>query len=627
MLRKNLIAFLAIVICLSPTSPLVASKKLINKAWECMDYMNYSQAVSFLEQAITEDPEKEDVRTLLAFSYYRLNKYENTIKVLKQELELFPESLNALILLGYVYFQQDKIADAAAIYSDYEALLKKAQKGKIKKNLRKLKQNIAKATSKKEYQKVMSKFRKKNPNLALPHFILGLFHKYQNNSNESIRNIQMALERGYDPIACHIQLIDLEYINEDWEAGLARSQEALNQEGSQSEIFLLMGYGYYHLGETEKAVFNFKNSIKLKPYQGEAIKNLAKIYYNQDEFELAVPLLNKVHALSPYDYEANFLLKQIKAANPLLRKELNPKLTKSLIDKIELEYTYVFKTDINKVLYSMNTTFLNLVRTGELNSAKNLILNFLEIFDLSSGLNYNLAKLYELDDNLGKALKYAWRAMELKSEYDDVYSTRSSYGRHFATDLGGGSTIARLPQRSQKQKSDNKDVYDLLGGIFFKLEDFPNSLRFYEKVIEIDPDDAMSLYNLGCVHLALKDYPQAEEHWKLTIQKEKTKKQSKNKEKTSPDKLERSLVIENRLYTFEAHKSLGHLYRQRNLKEKALEEFIMAIELEPEDADLYFELGKIYIEFNNPEKADFYFEKYLYLGGKEEKVKIILKSM
>ena len=185
------------------------------------------------------------------------------------------------------------------------------------------------------------------------------------------------------------------------------------------------------------AVINFKNAIELKPYQTESLKSLAKIYYNQDELKLTIPLLKKVHTLSPHDYEANFLLKQTAAANPMLRQEIKPKLTKNIIDKMEPEYTYVFRTDINKVLYGMNTTFLYLVRARQLNSARNLILNFLEICDLSSGLNYNLAKLYELNGNLGKALKYAWRAMELKSDYADVNATGISYSLSFTSFLNG----------------------------------------------------------------------------------------------------------------------------------------------------------------------------------------------
>ena len=621
--RKFINTLLVMGICFSFYSPLAANKRLIDKAWEAMDYMNYSQAVSWLEQAITEAPEKEDVRTLLAFAYYRLRKYEEAVKTLKQELERFPQNLKAVILLGYILFQQDKIADAAAVYSDYEILLEKAQKGKIKKKLKELTQDIAKARSKDEYQSVMNKFWKEYPNLALPHFILGLFHKGQNNLDECQRNMQLALERGYDPVACHIQLIDLEYAKENWEAGLARSKEALTHMGPQAEILSLKGYGDYQMGNIEEAQVNFSRANELKPFQIEHLKNLAKIYFNQGKFELARPLLKKASALAPYDYEANFLLKQVKANNPLVLESIKLKVSTDSLEQREVWYNYVFKTNINIVLNGINAAFLNMIKAGQIYAARNMVLNFLEICDSSSELNYNLAKLYELDGNLGQALKYAWRALELRDASKASDASRSNTGRYFSTDLGFGNYSTRMPRHVRKQRQDNKDVYDLLGSIFFKLEDFPNSLQFYKKVIEIDPDDAMSHYNLGCVHFALKDYLQAEDHWKLTIQKEKKKKQKKTEKKpaSSSDKLERSLTVEDRLFSFEAHKSLGYLYIQKNSKKKALEEFLKAIEFEPEDADLYLEVGKIYFKLNNPENAEQYFKKYLYLGGKEENVK------
>ena len=87
-----------------------------------------------------------------------------------------------------------------------------------------------------------------------------------------------------------------------------------------------------------------------------------------------------------------------------------------------------------------------------------------------------------------------------------------------------------------------------------------------------------------------------------------------------------TLIVTKRPISFEAHKSLGSLYLQKNLKEKALEEFKMAVEIEPEDPEPYYEIGRIYYERNETKKAAFYFDKYLYLGGEEEKVKEILKK-
>ena len=66
----------------------------------------------------------------------------------------------------------------------------------------------------------------------------------------------------------------------------------------------------------------------------------------------------------------------------------------------------------------------------------------------------------------------------------------------------------------------------------------------------------------------------------------------------------------------------------RSIPNKALEEFKKAIELEPSDPNPYYELGKIYQAKKETKKAIFYYEKYLYLGGKKEaEVKELLKSL
>ena len=64
---------------------------------------------------------------------------------------------------------------------------------------------------------------------------------------------------------------------------------------------------------------------------------------------------------------------------------------------------------------------------------------------------------------------------------------------------------------------------------------------------------------------------------------------------------------------------------RKNAKEQALKEFIKAIELEPQDPGPYFELGKIYWKHNDKNNAMTYFDKYIYMGGDEEKVKEIIK--
>lgn len=582
---KKISLILLIILLLGAIHPfLLGEKGLIKKAQESMDFMAYEQAVRYLEQAVLADPDKKDIRVKQGFAYSRLGKHDEAIRVLEEEIALFPDDYKAFILLGYIYFNQGQLEEAAKVCHDFNAVLEKEVKGEA---LRKYSKYVL--YDKKEHlEKIRTKFQKKNPNLGLPYFILGLYHQKSRNLDKASENFILALERGYDTVECHIQLINIELIKEDWQEGLARSARALRREGNQSEYYFLMGYASYHLGETENAMLSFEKALELIPYLVDAAKNLGKIYYNQDEFGKAIPHLKKTLSLAPYDFESKFLLEDSLKGKSRQKEETKPKMSKDFVDKVNLKYKYVFRTPTNRVVNSINEYALALVRSGKLDEATSFIRSFFEIHDLSPGLNYNLAQLYNMRNQLGEALKYAWRTVELKSNF--------------------------------------KDAYDLVGNIFFKMQDFENSLQFYKKVIQIDPRDAMGHYNLGLVHSVMKDFDKAEESWKKAIGHEKLTKKGKEKKKASGDELDISLIVKARPISFDAHKSLGYLYLQRKMKDKALEEFLAAIELEPADPEPYFEIGKIHYERKDTEKATFFFDKYLYLGGKEEKVKEILKN-
>ena len=177
------------------------------------------------------------------------------------------------------------------------------------------------------------------------------------------------------------------------------------------------------------------------------------------------------------------------------------------------------------------------------------------------------------------------------------------------------------------------DAYDLLGNIYFKKGDFNKSILAYKKMIEIDPEDAMGYYNLGCANSALKEWENAEIEWKKAIKYEKELREMKERREISDHELKVSLIVVKRPISFRSNNFLGRLYLEQNLPNKALKEFEKALKLEPDDPEPYYEIGRIYeakSEFNEKYlcKAIFYYERYLYLGGeKEEEVKELLKSL
>jgi subtilisin family serine protease len=90
------------------------------------------------------------------------------------------------------------------------------------------------------------------------------------------------------------------------------------------------------------------------------------------------------------------------------------------------------------------------------------------------------------------------------------------------------------------------------------------------------------------------------------------------------DESRKSAALKRMPIYFRSYKSLGRMYLQQGFKEKALEEFLKAIELEPWIAELYFEVGKIYSKKGEKKKAVSYLEKYFIFGGREEAAKELL---
>lgn len=588
-MNKKISIILSLIFLLVSVCTVIHPKEnLIKKAHQSLDFTEYERALGYFAQALSADPDQKDVRAYQGFAYFMLGKYDDAIRVLKEELALFPDSLDASILLGHIYFNQEKYEEAVKLCQDYDELLEKALREEAKKKGLKFERKKDRDEFEENYEYFFDKVRKKNPNLGLPYFILGFHHKKSGNYDEAEESFNQAVKKGYNSVECKAQLIDMELARENWQEGLAKSRIALQVEDSKSEFYFLRGYAYYHLGEIERAVYCFDKAFKLRPYEVEAAKNLGKIYFNQNEFKKTTSLLKKVLNIVPFDYEAKFLLERSAREKSVQKKENKPKITKNIVDKVDLEYKYVFKSDINHIISVMNETALYLLKSGHLGKAIRLIRIFLKIHDLSPDLNYNLAHFYSMNNDLGKAIKYAWRVTELKKNF--------------------------------------RDAYDLVGNIFFRLEDYENAIVAFQKVIDIGPEDALSYYNLGCVYSAMEDLDNAEESWKNAISREKVRKVKK--EKTLEDELTRTVTVFKASVSAKAHDGLGRLYLQRNQSETALEHFEKAVEIEPGKPELYYEIGKIYLNQKNTKKAIYSFERYLYLGGKEEKkVKEILESI
>ncbi|MCP2606487.1 tetratricopeptide repeat protein [Candidatus Aminicenantes bacterium AC-708-I09] len=479
-----------------------------------------------------------------------------------------------------------------------------------------------------------------------------------------------ALKKGFDRIQCYVQLLDM-YINQlkffndgvEIESGLIKIHPALfeNQKVSSllakatdsfkywgPEYLYVIGLRYFEKSKGEvnsifmrRAIDFFKLTLDLSPKFKDSLFSLGAINYNISNFREAEEYFRRILYFEPENKEVKYYLEcALKKLNNSKKEESSSScpdiinLSREFIDNPDIEYKYKFHNDITYVRENINNLALEFIEKGKFKEAMKRFKNALKIYPQCPIVNYNIGWVYFWLNDYKNAEKHALIALRRKNFYTRLPDNLSKKERNELLKMSINIHVESNIPISQwnfevalKEGNYFPEDYNLLGNIYFKIKDYSRALLAFKKILEIDPKDPIGHYNLGCVYSALNDWRKAEEEWKKAIKYEKGVKRTEKREEISRSYLRVSLLVFKYPVAFRAHKSLGWLYLDRNLPDKALKEFEEAIKLEPGDPEPYYELGKIYFSKNNHKKAIYYFEKYLYLGGEKEKVKRILNSI
>ena len=620
----TLIAVLLVNSHLSYSYP--EQEDLIERADLMLDMMEYESAIMNYMKVLSQNPQQRDVRKKIGYAYYQLEKIDDALNYLREELTLFPDNRDAYDLLTYILYKFNKLHEADSFLKGLNFPVSLTEE---------------------------------NPHIGgLSCFILGMYSKENKRFDMAETYFRKAVEKGHDPVKCYVQLIDIDLVQGKLDPAVTLEgpsphrilPEALEACGLQPEFHFMNGLRYFEKAKSN--VYFFRRSIRffelaseLKPNFKEALFNLACISYNFNDVSKASEYFLKILEIEPEDADVKFYLdccrkKLDKSLDKKLISEQCPKwieLSREFIDNPDREYEYKYHNDIEFVFENIIYLALEYVRVGRFQKALKRFSNGLKINPNSPGIHSNMGLVYSWLDDFEEAEKHTLLALREKDFIGRVPASRKREIQRKMKASKQKATVVPLSEwtfdAALKQGNYFLDAYNSLGTLYFERKEFEKAILAFQKVIEIYQGDAMGHYNLGCVYWAIDDWENAEKEWKDAIKYEEEMKRMEKRGEVSEDQLDVSLIVLYRPVTFRAHKSLGWLYLERNLKEKALKEFEKAIELEPEDPEPYYEIGKIYEERSEHNekyvrKAISYYEKYLYLGGEREaEVKERLKSL
>jgi tetratricopeptide (TPR) repeat protein len=379
--------------------------------------------------------------------------------------------------------------------------------------------------------------------------------------------------------------------------------------------------------------FYFRRSLSIQPNSRDALFNLACISYNNREFKSALQNFELLLEKHPEDEQVLFLLNcckekinkstQIEREDTVCPEKLD--LAKSFIDEPDIkDFQYQFHNDLTFVFHNINELARAYIKKGNFEGAIKRYQNGLTIDKDSPGFNYNLGMVFLWKNDFISAEKYALRALRRKKYISASASQEVKRKFRFKEVLSQKKQEIPLSQWTfdvaLEEGNYFLEAYDLLGNIYFRNGNINEAIRAFKKVLDINDHDAMGHYNLGCAFHSINQFKKAEQEWKKAIRDDKNAQTLQNRANISNDNLDVKLVVTKLWISYRSHMSLGKLYFQKNLLDKALKEFKKVIEIEPGYPEVYLFLGRIHQNKNNDLEAKFYFEKFLALGGDKSKV-------
>jgi tetratricopeptide (TPR) repeat protein len=355
-----------------------------------------------------------------------------------------------------------------------------------------------------------------------------------------------------------------------------------------SEIYLLLGMIHEEQGRPSEALECMKTAMALKPFDSNTLKNMAIALINRNEIDEAARLLQRVVKLSPQDFQSRLLLEQAQTKRRRPDTAAKVAFSKEFLSERDVRFQYVFENNPGETADKVNFNAMELIKEGLVLDAARWLQRFVEIYEDSPTIFYNLGQLYNSLGHYADALKYGIKAVELKKDY--------------------------------------RDAYDLAGNVCFKIREFESSVRLYEEAVHLDTKDPMSYYNLGCAYNELGNLASAEKNWLEAIRLENAPALAGDASNAGTDVLKIAVRVKVEPISALACQSLAFFYAGQGKKENALAYFKKAIEFNPAAPIPYFEIGKLYFEQNEAGKAQDYFKKYVSLGGDEAKVKALVKK-
>lgn len=343
------------------------------------------------------------------------------------------------------------------------------------------------------------------------------------------------------------------------------------QENSNSVELYITAEEQYENGNLDEAIVNYTKAITADINNSKYYNARGVAYFAQQEYYKAISDFMKALEINPVDYLACYNLAYSKYKLSDFSGALTD-ISKSLTMNAEYCESYNLKGLIYNNQQVLDSALVNFQKAFKCDTT-----NFT--------YSYNIAYIFYTEKEYAIALEYFDKSLLL-----------------------GNNDI---------------DLYNYIGNTYDALGDFDSAIEFHTKnIAEGDSTDyipfynrSLSYYKKGDYNLALADLQTAynldSTDVDLIINLAKTEDKLNNITKAAKYF---DMAIEMTPTNAGFYDLRANFHERNKNTESAIQDYTISISLYPEDCEIYFSLGKLYLDINNIEKANQSFAKSLSLG-------------
>lgn len=278
-------------------------------------------------------------------------------------------------------------------------------------------------------------------------------------------------------------------------------------------VYLNRGSAYFSEGDSDRALADFNQAIKLQPKHAFAYFNRGAVYFTKQDYERALADLNQAIKLQP-----DFALAYLKRGSIYYFKGDSDRALADLNQAIKLQPNSAFFYSLRAAIYTKRDDHNRAI--ADLNQAIKLQPDLISAY-LDRARNYRNKKDYE------RAIADFSQALKLAPDNAETYNAR---GWTYAQKGDFERALADLNQ-ALKLKPDEANFYDSRGFAYAGQGDYEQALADYNQALKLKPDADYAYYHRGIVYRALGERQKAIADFKRTFELTRNSKRRQDTEK------------------------------------------------------------------------------------------------